>query len=109
VGGVAALALLCVRRVAAAKSSAAQRPRSCRGSIGGKAGSKLELREKAGPHRLECPKCVQARAAKDLGALVLPAPAKWELVAALVSALGDPWWEDRVLHTKPYPAKARRV
>jgi hypothetical protein len=30
----------------------------------------------------ECPKCVQARAAEDLGPLVLPAPTKRELVAA---------------------------
>lgn len=35
----------------------------------------------AGPGRLECPGCVQARAA-----VVLPAPTRRELVAALVSA-----------------------
>ncbi|AUY48336.1 hypothetical protein C2142_04450 [Streptomyces sp. CB01881] len=58
---------------------------TCRGSIGGKEDSKLELREKARPDRLECPDCVQARAAKDLGPLVLPVPTKRELVAALVS------------------------
>ncbi|MEU6971986.1 hypothetical protein AB0A71_30515 [Kitasatospora aureofaciens] len=32
---------------------------TCQGSIGGKEGSKLELREKAGPNRLECPGCEQ--------------------------------------------------
>ncbi|MER6401175.1 hypothetical protein ABT263_34815 [Kitasatospora sp. NPDC001603] len=36
---------------------------TCLGSIGGKAGSELELREKAGPDRLERPECVQVRAA----------------------------------------------
>ncbi|MFJ2582990.1 hypothetical protein, partial [Kitasatospora aureofaciens] len=71
--------------------------------------SPLELDEKAGPGRLECPGCVQARAAKDLGPLVLPAPTKRELVAALVSAPDDPWWEARVLHAKLYPAKDRKV
>ncbi len=65
-----------------------------RGSIGGKEGSKLELREKDRPDRLECPDCEQDRAAKDLGPLVLPVPTKRELVAALVSAPDDPWWED---------------
>ncbi|GAB7188988.1 hypothetical protein ATKI12_8819 [Kitasatospora sp. Ki12] len=80
---------------------------SCRGSIGGKEDSKLELREKARPDRLECPDCVQARVAKDLGPLMLPAPAKRELVAALVSAPGDPWWEVRVFHAKLYPGRKR--
>jgi hypothetical protein len=37
--------------------------------------------------------CVQDRAVKGLGLLVLPAPTKRELVAALVSAPDDPWWE----------------
>ncbi|MFE5583144.1 hypothetical protein [Kitasatospora sp. NPDC056531] len=93
---------------AARTANAALRPCwTCRGSIGGEEGSKLELREKAGPDRLECPKCVQARAAQDLGPLVLPVPTKRELVAALVSAWDDPWWEDRVLHAKLYPAKDR--
>ncbi|MFF0416266.1 hypothetical protein ACFYUY_38280 [Kitasatospora sp. NPDC004745] len=82
---------------------------SCRGSIGGKEGSKLELREKVRPDRLECPDCVQARAVKDLGLLVLPVPTKRELVAALVSTPDDPWWEDWVLHAKLYPAKGRGV
>ncbi|MGE7438870.1 hypothetical protein, partial [Kitasatospora sp. NPDC001175] len=41
---------------AARAASAALRPCwTCRGSIGGKAGSKLELTEKASPDRLECP------------------------------------------------------
>ncbi|WP_043481966.1 hypothetical protein, partial [Kitasatospora aureofaciens] len=82
---------------------------TCRGSIGGKEGSKLELREKASPDRLECPQCEQDRAIKDLGALVLPAPTKREQVAALVSAPDDPWWEERVLHAKLYPVRGRRV
>ncbi|WP_331742579.1 hypothetical protein [Kitasatospora sp. NBC_00039] len=82
---------------------------TCRGSIGGKEGSKLELRERARPDRLECPECVQARAAKDLGPLVLPVPTRRELVAALVCAPDDPWWEDRVLHAKLYPGRSRRV
>ncbi|MER7757787.1 hypothetical protein [Kitasatospora sp. NPDC097643] len=82
---------------------------TCRGSIGGKEGSELELRVKARPDRLECPDCVQARAAEDLGPLVLPVPTQRELVAALVSAPDDPWWEDRVLHAKVYPARGRRV
>ncbi|MFD7907056.1 hypothetical protein ACFV4F_27070 [Kitasatospora sp. NPDC059722] len=58
---------------------------------------------------MECPECVQARAAEDLGLLVLPVPTKCGLVAALVSAPDDPWWEDRVLHPKLYPARGRRV
>ncbi|MFF2148912.1 hypothetical protein [Kitasatospora sp. NPDC058190] len=50
---------------AARTANAALRPCwTCRGSIGGKEDSKLELREKARPDRLECPECVQARAAK---------------------------------------------
>ncbi|MFF3116175.1 hypothetical protein ACFVSN_44185 [Kitasatospora sp. NPDC057904] len=44
-----------------------------------------------------------------LGPLMLPVPTKRELVAALVSAPDDPWWEDRVLHAKLYPVKGRRV
>ncbi|MFE5586938.1 replication-relaxation family protein [Kitasatospora sp. NPDC056531] len=95
---------------AARTANAALRPCwTCRGSIGGKEGSKLELREKARPDRLECPECVQARAAKDLGPLMLPVPTKRELVAALVSAPDDLWWEDRVLHAKLYPVRGRRV
>ncbi|MFE0462558.1 hypothetical protein ACFW1A_25215 [Kitasatospora sp. NPDC058965] len=82
---------------------------TCRGSIGGKADSKLELREEARPDRLEYPGCVQACIAKDLGPLVLPVPTKRELVAALASTPDDPWWEDRVLHAKLYPARGRRV
>ncbi|MGW3046032.1 hypothetical protein ACWC9T_39920 [Kitasatospora sp. NPDC001159] len=49
------------------------------------------------------------REVEELGPLVLPVPTKRELVAALVSAPDDPWWEDRVLHAKLYPAKDRRV
>ncbi|MEV7930648.1 hypothetical protein [Kitasatospora sp. NPDC088779] len=91
-------------------ANAALRPCwTCRGSIGGKEGSKLELREKAGPDRLERPGCVQARTAKDLGLLVLPAPNKRELVTALVSAPDDPWWEVRVLHVRLYPVRDRGV
>ncbi|MFJ9777907.1 hypothetical protein ACIRVF_42825 [Kitasatospora sp. NPDC101157] len=69
----------------------------------------MELTEKAAPGRLECPQCERDRAAKDLGLLVLPALTKRELVAALVFAPADPWWEDRVLHAKLYPARGRRV
>ncbi|MFJ4190597.1 hypothetical protein [Kitasatospora sp. NPDC089509] len=88
---------------AARAANAALRPCwTCRGSIGGKEGSKLELREKAGPDRLECQTCEQDRAVKNLGPLVLPAPTKRELVAALVSTPDDPWWEVRVLHAKLY-------
>ncbi|WP_195911421.1 replication-relaxation family protein [Streptomyces kaniharaensis] len=95
---------------AARAANAALRPCwTCRGSIGGKEGSKSELREKAGPDRLECPQCARDRAEKNLGPLVLPAPTKREQVAALVSAPEDPWWEDRVLHAKLYPVRGRRV
>ncbi|KJS53271.1 hypothetical protein VM98_26245 [Streptomyces rubellomurinus subsp. indigoferus] len=75
----------------------------------GKGGSKLELREKASPDRLECPQCEQDRAVEDLGPLVLPVPTKREQMAALVSTPDDPWWQDRVLHAKLYPAKGRLV
>lgn len=96
--------------MAARAANAALRPCwSCRGSAGGKAGSFLELTGMAGPDRLECPKCEQDCAVKDLGPLVLPAPTKREQVAALLCAPGDPWWEDRLLHVKLYPAKVRRV
>ncbi|CAM5301080.1 hypothetical protein KAURM247S_06457 [Kitasatospora aureofaciens] len=47
---------------------------------------------KAGLDRLECPGRVEARAAQGLGPLVLPAPTKRELVAAMVTAPSDPWW-----------------
>ncbi|MFF2548039.1 hypothetical protein ACFVUY_36505 [Kitasatospora sp. NPDC058063] len=43
----------------------------CWDSIGGKAGSVLELREKAGPDRLECPQCVSDRETEEPGPLVL--------------------------------------
>ncbi|MFE5586258.1 hypothetical protein [Kitasatospora sp. NPDC056531] len=82
---------------------------TCRGSIGGIAGSPLELAEKAGPDRLECPQCAADREVSELGPLVLPAPTKRELVAALVRAADDPWWEARVLHARLYPAKERKV
>ncbi|MEU9077010.1 replication-relaxation family protein [Kitasatospora sp. NPDC048538] len=82
---------------------------TCRGSIGGKPGSFLELREKAGPDRLECPHCESDREDQELGPLVLPVPTKREQMAALVSTPDDPWWEDRVLHAKLCPAKSRRV
>ncbi|MFE5587421.1 hypothetical protein [Kitasatospora sp. NPDC056531] len=48
-----------------------------------------------------------ARTAEGLGPLVLPAPTKRELVAALVSAPDDPWWETRVLHAKLFPVRNR--
>ncbi|WP_189922947.1 hypothetical protein [Kitasatospora xanthocidica] len=37
--------------------------------------------------------------------MVLPAPAKRELVAAPVSVPGDPWWEVPVFHAKLYPGR----
>ncbi|MFI9162816.1 hypothetical protein [Kitasatospora aureofaciens] len=58
---------------------------------------------------MECPQCEPDRAVKDLGPLLLPVPTRRELVAALVSTPDDPWWEDRVLHAKLYPAMGRRV
>ncbi|MGW6914707.1 hypothetical protein ACWGB8_12960 [Kitasatospora sp. NPDC054939] len=89
-------------------ANAALRPCwTCRGSIGGKAGSFLELIEKAGPNRLECPHCEKTRADKKLGPLVLPLPTRWELLAARVSAPADPWWNLRVQHATLYPAKDR--
>ncbi|MGA5823927.1 replication-relaxation family protein [Kitasatospora sp. NPDC094028] len=54
---------------AARTANAALRPCwTCRGSIGGKECSVLELDEKAGPDRLECPQCVQARACEAVAA-----------------------------------------
>ncbi|KJS53282.1 hypothetical protein VM98_26320 [Streptomyces rubellomurinus subsp. indigoferus] len=92
----------------------ALREERCAGRCGGRWGGagrcpELERREEARPDRLECPECVQARAAKDLGPLMLPVPTKHELVAALVFTPDDPLWEDRVLHAKLYPARVRRV
>ncbi|MEU9047319.1 MULTISPECIES: hypothetical protein [unclassified Kitasatospora] len=69
----------------------------------------LELTGKAGPDRLECPRCERDRAEKNLGPLVLPIPTKREQVAALVSASDDSWWELRVLHAKLYPVWKRPV
>ncbi|MFE5588060.1 hypothetical protein [Kitasatospora sp. NPDC056531] len=66
------------------------------------------MREKAGLDRLECPQCAADREVGELGPLVLPAPTKRELVAALVFAPDDPWWEARVLHAKVFPAKDRK-
>jgi hypothetical protein len=40
---------------------------------------------------------------------MLPAPTKRELVAALVSAPDDPWWDARVLHAKLHPARDRKA
>ncbi|MFJ6140209.1 hypothetical protein [Kitasatospora sp. NPDC092286] len=80
---------------------------TCRGSIGGKEGPWLELTEKAGPDRLECPQCVSDRETKGLGPLVLPAPTRRELMAARISAPADRWWEARVRHAKLYPPKGR--
>ncbi|WP_035791295.1 hypothetical protein [Kitasatospora mediocidica] len=80
---------------------------TCRGSIGGTTGSKLELTEKAGPDRLECPQCAADRERQELRPLVLPAPTKREQMAALVFAPDDPWWEVRMLHTRLYPLRDR--
>ncbi|MET8629568.1 hypothetical protein ABZW30_38545 [Kitasatospora sp. NPDC004669] len=49
------------------------------------------------------------REAEELGPLVLPAQTDRELVAALVSAPDDPWWEARVLHAKLHPVRDRRA
>ncbi|MFJ3794242.1 replication-relaxation family protein [Kitasatospora sp. NPDC090091] len=93
---------------AARTANAALRPCwTCRGSIGGKAGSPLELAEKAGPDRLECPQCVSDRETQSLGPLMLPLPTKREQMAALVSPPTDRWWQDRLRHAKLYPAKDR--
>ncbi|RKE16775.1 hypothetical protein BX266_0001 [Streptomyces sp. TLI_171] len=93
---------------AARTANAALRPCwTCRGSIGEKEGSKLELRQEARPDRLECPDCEQARAVQDLGPLMLPVPSRRELVAALVSVPDELWWEVRVLHARLYPATSR--
>ncbi|MGW2402768.1 replication-relaxation family protein [Kitasatospora sp. NPDC001664] len=80
---------------------------TCRGSIGGKAGSVLELTEEAGPNRLECPSCVSDREDQELGPLVLPLPTLRETLAARVSTPADPWWNLRVQHATLYPAKDR--
>ncbi|MFD5559048.1 hypothetical protein [Kitasatospora griseola] len=80
---------------------------TCRGSIGGEEDSELELTEKAGPDRLECPGCEHERQEKGLGPLVLPVPTRREQMAALVSTPADPWWDVRVPHAKLYPAKER--
>ncbi|MBD0692580.1 hypothetical protein BG452_10915 [Streptomyces sp. CBMA123] len=47
----------------------------------------LELTEQADPNRLECPQCEQTHTEKNLGPLVLPAPTKRELMAALDEVL----------------------
>ncbi len=81
---------------------------TCRGSIGGKEGSFLELTEEADPNRLECPDCVSDREDQKLGPLVLPQPTLRETLAARVSTPSDPWWQQRVQHATLYPAKDRR-
>ncbi len=81
---------------------------TCRGSIGGKEHSLLELTEEAGPNRLECPHCEQTRENDELGPLVLPLPTMRETLAARVSTPADPWWNLRVQHATLYPAKDRR-
>ncbi|WP_159028405.1 hypothetical protein [Kitasatospora sp. MY 5-36] len=78
---------------------------TCGSSIGGKSGSVLELTEKAGPDRLECPQCDSDREEKELGPLVLPAPTRRELLAARFSAPADPWWQERLLHAELYPVR----
>ncbi|WP_354645221.1 hypothetical protein [Kitasatospora camelliae] len=40
---------------------------------------------------------------------MLPAPAKREQVAALISAPDDLWWAERVPHAKLYPLRDRRT
>ncbi|MFI8085888.1 replication-relaxation family protein [Kitasatospora sp. NPDC086009] len=89
-------------------ANAALRPCwTCRGSIGGKEDSPLELTEEAGPNRLECPDCEKTRKDKKRGPLVLPLPTLRETLAARVSNPSDPWWNLRVQHATLYPAKDR--
>lgn len=45
-------------------------------------------------------------AARAWDGALLPVPLRCG--GALVCAPDDPWWEDRVLHAKLYPAKGRR-
>ncbi|WP_380282533.1 hypothetical protein [Kitasatospora purpeofusca] len=66
------------------------------GSIGGKAGSVLELAA-----------VCQRPGDGGLGPLVLPAPTRRELMAARLSAPADRWWEDRVRHAELCPVKDR--
>ncbi|BFV54900.1 hypothetical protein KCMC57_up00040 [Kitasatospora sp. CMC57] len=68
---------------------------------------RLELRQEAGPNRLECPDCEKIRRDKKLGPLALPAPTRRELLAARVSAPADAWWRLRMQHATLYPAKDR--
>ncbi|MGW2402471.1 replication-relaxation family protein [Kitasatospora sp. NPDC001664] len=97
------------RLEAARTANAALRPCwTCRGSIGGKEGSRRELTEVAGPNRLECPHCEKIRRDKKLGPLMLPLPTLREQLAARVSPPADQWWDLRVQHATLYPAKDRR-
>ncbi|MFI5534213.1 hypothetical protein ACIA8O_37325 [Kitasatospora sp. NPDC051853] len=97
------------RLEAAREANAKLRPCwTCRGSIGGKEGSRRELTEVAGPNRLECPDCEKTRRDKKLGRLVLPLPTLREQLAARVSTPADPWWQLRVQYATLYPAKDRR-
>ncbi len=93
---------------AARAANAALRPCwTCRGSIGGKEDSPLELTKEASPNRLECPQCDSDREEKELGPLMLPLPTLREQLAARVSTPADPWWNLRVQHATLYPAKER--
>ncbi|MFJ2194203.1 hypothetical protein ACIOJE_40780 [Kitasatospora sp. NPDC087861] len=44
------------------------------------------------------------REVEELGPLVLPAPTKRELVAAMVTAPSDPWWWVGGQHARDFPA-----
>ncbi len=68
----------------------------------------MELTEKAGSDRLECPACEDKRERRDLGPLILPKPTKRELVAALLSSPDDPWWEVRLIHGGRYRDRDRK-
>ncbi|MEU6973851.1 hypothetical protein AB0A71_40230 [Kitasatospora aureofaciens] len=95
---------------AARAANAALRPCwRCRGSIGGKEDSLLELREEAGrtgwsarsanrtaPSRTWARWCCRSR----------PSASWWPCWSPLQTIRG---WEDRVLHAKLYPAKDRGV
>ncbi|MFI5534205.1 hypothetical protein ACIA8O_37285 [Kitasatospora sp. NPDC051853] len=71
------------RLEAAREANAKLRPCwTCRGSIGGKEGSRRELTQEAGPNRLECPHRAKTRRDKKLGPLVLPLPTLREQLAA---------------------------
>ncbi|KDN80466.1 hypothetical protein KCH_77980 [Kitasatospora cheerisanensis KCTC 2395] len=81
----------------------------CRGSIGGKEGSKPELREKAGPDRLECPTLRTGPRRQGLGAAGAARPDQARAGGRAGLHPGRSVMGGRVPHTRLYPAKGRRV